>query len=145
MEAADIAGKCVLVIEDNPLNMRLFTAMLNAQGLTVLQAGDGQTGVDLAYREQPDLIIADINLPGISGLDATQILKEDPATRDIPIIVTSAYEASEDEIRASRCDAFLAKPISVAAFLARIEELISHAPREPRLVRRLIDAHTTSA
>jgi len=143
MAAPDIAGKCILIVEDNPLNMKLFSAMIAAQGYAVLQAADGARGLDLAYQEHPDLIIMDVNLPGISGLEVTQILKQDPITRDIPIIVTTAYQY-DDEIRASGCDGFMSKPISVADFVQLIDSLMTQAP-EPRYVRRMIEENIGAA
>lgn len=147
MEAPDTAGKCVLIVEDNPLNMKLFSAMVAAQGYGVLQATDGFRGLDMAHREYPDLIIMDVKMPGLSGLEATRILKDDPDTRDIPIIVTSGYGMSDDdeEIRASGCDGFIAKPIGVSAFLELIERVMLRSERQPRLVRRLIEENTAAA
>jgi two-component system cell cycle response regulator DivK len=125
------AGKCVLIVEDNPLNMKLFSAMVAAQGCQVLQAMEGPRGLDLAYQEHPDLIIMDVQLPGgMSGLDVTHNLKADPATRDIPIIVTTAY-GYDEEIRASGCDGYMAKPIAISEFLELVETLLTrpaHAP-----------------
>ena len=120
------AGKCVLIVEDNPLNMKLFSAMVAAQGCHVLQAMDGQRGLDLAYQEHPDLIIMDIQLPGMSGLEVTHLLKADPATRDIPIIVTTAYQFDE-EVHRSGCDAFMAKPIAISEFLELVESLMARS------------------
>ena len=137
MAALDTAGKCILVVEDNPLNMKLFSAMIGAQGYNVLQAADGAEGLDVAQRRRPDLIIMDVNLPGIDGIEATRLLKADPATRDIPIIITTAYEY-DDEIRASGCDGYMSKPISVADFVELIDSLMAQAP-EPRFVRRMIE------
>lgn len=136
MASPETGGKCILIVEDNPLNMKLFSAMVAAQGYGVLQAADGARGLDLAYQEHPDLIIMDVNLPGMSGLEVTQILKADPVTGDIPIVVTTAYQY-DDEIRASGCDGFMSKPISVSDFIELIESLMS-ATREPRYVRRMI-------
>ena len=123
MEAPETAGKCVLIVEDNLLNMRLFSAMVAAQGFGVLQATDGPRGLDLAHQHHPDLIIMDIQLPGMSGLEVTHSLKADEDTRDIPIIVTTAYgmRGDEEEIRASGCDGFMAKPIGISQFLEVIE------------------------
>ena len=103
------------------MNMKLFTAMITAQGHGVLQATDGPRGLDLAHQERPDLIIMDVNLPGMSGLEVTHSLKTDAQTRDIPIIVTTAYglRGDEPELRASGCDGFMAKPISISEFLER--------------------------
>lgn len=141
MAASDIAGKCVLIVEDNPLNMRLFSAMVAAQGYVVLQAADGQHGIDLAREEHPDLIIMDVNLPGMSGLDVTHRLKADEETRDIPVIVTTAYglRGDEQELRACGCDGFMAKPIAVAEFVELIDRMLRREDGEPRYVRHLID------
>jgi two-component system cell cycle response regulator DivK len=143
MAAPDTAGKCILIVEDNPLNMKLFSAMLGAQGYGVLQAADGLRGLDLAHQEHPDLIVMDVNLPGMSGIEATQLLKADIATRDIPIIITTAYEY-DDEIRASGCDGYMSKPISVADFIELIDSLMPQAP-EPRYVRRMIEEEVGAA
>ncbi len=146
MDAPSTAGKCVLIIEDNPLNRKLFSAMVAAQGYGVLQAADGLSGIDLAHRECPDLIIMDILMPGISGLEATRRLKNDPETKDIPIIVTSGYVSPEDdeELRACGCDAFIAKPIGVSEFLELVEFVMLRSERHPRSVRRLIDVNAES-
>jgi two-component system, cell cycle response regulator DivK len=116
----------VLVIEDNALNMKLFSAMIAAQGYDVLQAADGAGGLDLAQSQRPDLIIMDIQLPGMSGLDVAATLKASDATRAIPIIATSAFAQPGDEERilASGCDGFMAKPIAITPFLELIERLM---------------------
>jgi two-component system cell cycle response regulator DivK len=137
MASANTSGKCILIIEDNPLNMKLFSAMVGAQGYGVLQAGDGLRGVDLAHQEHPDLIIMDIDLPGISGLEATRLLKAASETRDIPIVITTAY-AYDDEIQASGCDGYMAKPITVADFVELIDTLMTQVP-QPRYVRHMIE------
>jgi two-component system, cell cycle response regulator DivK len=123
--------RCVLIVEDNPLNMKLFSAMLAAQGYAVLQATDGPTGLDLARRRHPDLIIMDVQLPGLSGLDVTHSLKADDATRDIPIIATTAFalRGDEEKIRASGCDGYMAKPIAISEFLELVESFMMKAPR----------------
>ena len=118
------AGKSVLIVEDNPLNMKLFSAMVSAQGCHVLQAMDGQRGLDLAYQEHPDLIIMDIQLPGMSGLEVTHLLKADAATCDIPIIITTAYQY-DAEVRTSGCDGYMAKPIAITEFLELVEAQLS--------------------
>jgi two-component system, cell cycle response regulator DivK len=120
------AGKCVLIVEDNPLNMKLFSAMVAAQGYQVLQASDGARGLDLAHQRHPDLIIMDIQLPGMSGLEVTLSLKADDDTRDIPIIATTAFALRGDEetIRASGCDGYMAKPIAISQFLEMLEAFI---------------------
>jgi len=122
--------KCVLIVEDNPLNMKLFSAMIAAQGHDVLQASNGSHGLDLAQRQHPDLIIMDIQLPGMSGLEVTHNLKTDEATRDIPIIATTAFalRGDEEKILASGCDAYMAKPIAISQFLELIETFMLKAP-----------------
>ena len=125
------ARKCVLIVEDNPLNMKLFTAMISAQGYRVLQASDGSHGLDLAHRQHPDLIIMDIQLPGgMSGLEVTHSLKADDTTRDIPIIATTAFalRGDEEKILASGCDGYMAKPIAISEFLEMIEAFIIRRP-----------------
>ena len=118
--------RCVLIVEDNALNMKLFSAMIVAQGYDVLQATDGHGGLDLAHRQHPDLIIMDLQLPGISGLEVTSSLKADDDTRNIPIIATSAYvlRGDEERIMASGCDGYIAKPIAISEFLGLVEMLI---------------------
>jgi two-component system, cell cycle response regulator DivK len=121
------AGKCVLIVEDNPLNMKLFSAVVEAQGYHVLKATNGSQGLYLAHQEHPDLIIMDVQLPDMSGLEVTHSLKADNYTRDIPIIVTTAHwlRGDEEEIRASGCDGFIAKPIAIAEFLELIELFVT--------------------
>jgi two-component system, cell cycle response regulator DivK len=135
MEAPNIAGKCILIVEDNPLNMKLFSAMIAAQGYEVLQASDGSQGLDLAQRKHPDLIIMDIQLPSMSGLEVTQNLKSDNATRDIPIIATTAFALRGDEevILASGCDGYMAKPIAISQFLELIETFMLKMPGIPEI------------
>ena len=121
------AGKCVLIVEDNALNMKLFAAMITAQGYEVMQAEDGSHALELAHRWHPDLIIMDLQLPDMSGLVVTHTLKTDDDTHEIPIIATSAYARSGDEatIRESGCDGYMAKPIAISDFLELIELLMS--------------------
>ncbi len=121
---------CVLIVEDNPLNMKLFSAMVGSQGYDVLQAGDGRAALDLARRHHPNLIIMDLQLPDMSGLDVTRMLKADDDTRDIAIIATTAYalRGDEEKIRASGCDGYMAKPIAVSNLLDLIDALITRSP-----------------
>jgi len=119
----------VLIIEDNPLNMKMFAALIEASGYGVLQAEDGLSGLDLAHRDHPQLIIMDLDLPGISGLAATRALKSDHATRNIPILMTTAtaLTGEDREIRDCGCDGFLPKPISIAALLALLDAFLARA------------------
>jgi two-component system, cell cycle response regulator DivK len=117
------AGKLILIVEDNELNMRLLNDVLEAHGYAIVKTGTGEEAIELARRERPDVILMDIQLPDISGLEATRRLKEDEATRDIPIIAVTAFAMSGDEkrIRDSGADAYVAKPIMLQPFLALLE------------------------
>jgi len=110
--------------------MKLFSAMVGSQGYNVLQAGDGGAALDLARRHHPNLIIMDLQLPDMSGLDVTRMLKADDDTRDIAIIATTAYalRGDEEKIRASGCDGYMAKPIAVSNLLDLIETLMTRSP-----------------
>ena len=116
----------VLVIEDNPANLTLATFLLESVGHTVLSATDAETGVTLAGAEQPDLILMDIQLPGMDGLQATGLLKADRATQSIPVIALTALamKGDEERIRAAGCDGYIAKPLDYKQFLARIGETL---------------------
>jgi two-component system, cell cycle response regulator DivK len=112
----------VLIIEDNPTNMTLAIFLLQSAGHTVLSATDAETGLTLAHAEQPSLILMDIQLPGMDGLQATALLKRDPATRAIPVIALTALamKGDEERIRAAGCDGYIAKPMRYQEFLATI-------------------------
>jgi two-component system cell cycle response regulator DivK len=119
----------VLVVEDNPANMKLTTFLLESAGHTVLAASDAEAGLALARRERPALILMDIQLPGMDGLEATALLKQDALTRDIPVIALTALamKGDEERIRAAGCDGYVAKPIVYKEFLATIAERLSPA------------------
>ena len=123
------AGKRILIVEDNELNMRLLNDVLEAHGYHILKTDQGEVAVDLARRYQPDLILMDLQLPDISGLEATRRLKDDETTRAIPIIAVTAFAMSGDERRArdSGCDAYIAKPIMLQEFLAIVERYVGGA------------------
>jgi two-component system cell cycle response regulator DivK len=127
MEDPAVVGKWVLIIEDNPLNMKLFSAIIAAQGYHVLHATDGSQGLDLAHQEHPGPDNYRVQLPDMSGLDRTRSLKADNDTRDIPVTVTTAHGLSDrdEEVRASGCDGFMAKPIAIAEFLNLIELFVT--------------------
>lgn len=114
----------VLVVEDNPANMTLATFLLENAGHTVIKASDAETGVTLAGSDQPDLILMDIQLPGMDGLKATALLKADATTREIPVIALTALAMKGDEgrIRAAGCDGYIAKPLSYKDFLSTVSE-----------------------
>jgi two-component system, cell cycle response regulator DivK len=117
----------VLVVEDNPANMTLAKFLLESAGYSVLCAVDAEAGLMLARAEQPDLILMDIQLPGMDGLEATVILKGDAATRDIPVIALTALamKGDEERIRAAGCDGYVAKPLAYREFLATITALLA--------------------
>src|SRR6185369_1959991 len=110
----------VLLVEDNAANMKLATFLLQSAGHTVLSTTDAEAGLTLARDEQPDLILMDIQLPGMDGLEAIALLKGDDATRAIPVIALTALAMKGDEarIRAAGSDGYLAKPIRYQEFLA---------------------------
>ena len=112
----------VLVIEDNAANMTLAVFLLQSAGHTVLSATDAEGGLRLARSEQPDLILMDIQLPGMDGLAATLLLKQDAATRAIPVIALTALamKGDEERIRKAGCDGYIAKPMRYQEFLATI-------------------------
>jgi two-component system cell cycle response regulator DivK len=112
----------VLIVEDNPTNMTLAVFLLQSAGHTVLSATDAEAGLTLARDEQPNLILMDIQLPGMDGLEATVLLKRDEATRAIPVIALTALAMMGDEarIRAAGCDGYIAKPMHYQEFLATI-------------------------
>jgi two-component system cell cycle response regulator DivK len=119
----------VLVVEDNPANMTLATFLLRSAGHVVLTATDAESGLTLARNEQPDLILMDIQLPGIDGLHATALLKADEATRSIPVIALTALamKGDEERIRAAGCDGYIAKPLAYREFLATVSNQLVKA------------------
>ncbi|MEM9572279.1 MAG: response regulator [Pseudomonadota bacterium] len=128
---AATTSRKVLIVEDNALNMRLFSDLLEASGYETLQCVDGAKAVGLALEERPDLIIMDIQLPDVSGLDITRWLKDDERTAKIPVLAVTAFAMRTDEllVREAGCEGYLSKPIQVRSFLQTVDELIaSEAP-----------------
>ena len=119
--------KKVLIVEDNDLNMKLFNDLLVAHGYGTLQSKDGMEALRLARQHHPDLILMDIQLPEVSGLQVTQWIKEDNNLRTIPIIAVTAFamKGDEEKIRDGGCEAYIAKPISIASFLRTVERFLS--------------------
>jgi two-component system, cell cycle response regulator DivK len=113
----------ILLVEDNLANMKLSTFLLESAAHTVLPAVNAEIGLGLAREHQPDLILMDIQLPGMDGLEATALLKADEATRDIPVIALTALamKGDEERIRAAGCDAYIAKPLDYKEFLATVK------------------------
>jgi two-component system cell cycle response regulator DivK len=121
------APKKVLIVEDNDLNMKLFNDLLVAHGYGTLQTKDGVEALTLARQHRPDLILMDIQLPEVSGLQVTQWIKEDDDLRTIPIVAVTAFamKGDEEKIREGGCEAYIAKPISIASFLQTVERFLS--------------------
>lgn len=119
--------KKVLIVEDNDLNMKLFNDLLVAHGYGTLQTKDGVEALRLARQHRPDLILMDIQLPEVSGLQVTQWIKEDDELRMIPVIAVTAFamKGDEEKILDGGCEAYIAKPISVASFLRTVERFLS--------------------
>jgi len=128
--------KQVLVVEDTPANMKLASMLLGKAGYRVLQADNASDGIALAREHLPDLILMDIQLPGMDGLTATRILKEDDATRHIMVVALTAFamKGDEEKMIAAGCDGYIAKPIQYRNFLAEVERMLALPPRgmEPR-------------
>ncbi|MES0403159.1 MAG: response regulator [Hyphomicrobium sp.] len=121
-----LADKTVLIVEDNELNMKLFHDLLVAHGYATIQTCNGLEALALARRHRPALILMDIQLPEISGLEVTKWIKEDDELRDIPIVAVTAFamKGDEERIRSGGCEAYISKPISVSAFLETVQHFI---------------------
>lgn len=116
--------KKILIVEDNELNMKLFCDLLEAHDYDTIQTRDGMSALDLAKEHKPDLILMDIQLPEVSGLEVTKWIKEDDELRSIPIVAVTAFamKGDEEKIRDGGCEAYIAKPISVNLFLDTIKQ-----------------------
>lgn len=120
-------SKTVLIVEDNELNMKLFHDLLESQGYATLQTRDGIDALKIARENRPDLILMDIQLPEVSGLEVAKWIKEDDNLKAIPIIAVTAFamKGDEEKIRQGGCEAYLAKPISVAKFLETVQKFLN--------------------
>lgn len=119
-------GKKVLIVEDNELNMKLFHDLLEAHGIETVETSDGNQVLDLAREHQPDLILMDIQLPEVSGLDVTKWLKADEELKSIPVVAVTAFAMKGDEqkIREGGCEDYISKPISVVRFLEVVDSYL---------------------
>lgn len=117
------AKKLVLVIEDNKLNLKLFNDLLEFHGYRTVTTATGVGAVELVRQHKPDLILLDVQLPGISGLEISKTIKQDSALKHIPIIAVTAFamKGDEEKIRESGCDDYISKPINVRAFIQKME------------------------
>lgn len=124
-------GKKILIVEDNDLNLKLFRDLLGANGYTTFETREGIEAIAMTRNVQPDLIIMDIQLPEISGLDVTRKIKADAAMRHIPVIAVTAFAMKDDEDKIMRagCEAYLSKPIAIDDFLRTIRRFL-----EPEMV-----------
>jgi len=123
----NMTAKTVLIVEDNDLNMKLFHDLLDAHGYATLQTKDGMEALALARRHRPDLILMDIQLPEVSGLEVTKWLKEDDDLRSIPVVAVTAFamKGDEEKMREGGCEAYIAKPISVGKFIETVRRFLS--------------------
>jgi two-component system cell cycle response regulator DivK len=121
-----VMAKTVLIVEDNELNMKLFRDLLDAHGYETLESRDGLEAMELARQHRPDLILMDIQLPEVSGLEVTKWLKEDEELKSIPVIAVTAFamKGDEEKIRRGGCEAYIAKPISVASFMETVRRFL---------------------
>jgi len=119
-------SKTILIVEDNELNMQLFNDLLEANGYQTLQSRNGLDALKIARESKPDLILMDIQLPGMSGLEVTKLIKEDENLKTIPIIAVTAFamKGDEEKIRQAGCENYLAKPISISGLLEIIAKYL---------------------
>ena len=122
----DGMGKTVLIVEDNELNMKLFRDLLEAHGYQTSGTSNGFEALNLVRKIHPDLILMDIQLPQVSGLEVTRWIKDDPELRGIPVVAVtaSAMKGDEERIREGGCEAYLSKPISVGKFIETVRRFI---------------------
>jgi two-component system, cell cycle response regulator DivK len=120
-------AKTILIVEDNELNMKLFNDLLEAHDYKILQTRDGMEALKIAREHKPDLILMDIQLPEVSGLEVTKWIKEDENLKSIPVIAVTAFamKGDEEKIREGGCEAYIAKPISVGHFLETVQKFLS--------------------
>ena len=126
-----MGGKLILIVEDQPLNRKLVRDVLQAKGYRTVESGSGEDGVRASIEQRPDLILMDIRLPGISGIEALKQLRRNPVTRTIPVIAVtaSAMRQNRAEIIAAGFDGYLAKPIEIVAFLETVREALEGQSR----------------
>ena len=120
--------KTILVVEDNALNMKLVKSLLNIGKHDMIEAPDAETGITLARDKRPDLILMDIQLPGMDGLTATRVIKEDPSGKDIPIVAFTSFAMEGDEEKAieAGCAGYITKPLNTQNFLKTVESYLRY-------------------
>jgi len=119
----------VMIVEDNELNMKLFHDLLDSQGYRTLKTRSGLDALELARRHRPDLILMDIQLPEVSGLEVTKWLKDEEGLSDIPVIAVTAFamKGDEERIKQGGCEAYISKPISIGTFLETVRRYLGEA------------------
>ena len=122
-------NRTVLVVEDNALNMKLVRSLLKMGKYDVMEAVDAETGIQLARECRPDLILMDIQLPDMDGLNATRIIKEDPSLKNIKILALTSYamEGDDKKAREAGCDGYIIKPIDTRNFIKTIDQYLSQS------------------
>ena len=123
-----MSGQRILVVEDNPLNLKLVRDVLTAFGYEVVEAKSGEEGVELAGTCDPDLVLMDLQLPGIDGYEALRLLRQDPRLGGVPVVAVTAFAMKEDRERTARegFDGYLGKPISVGALPSQVSDFLSN-------------------
>jgi two-component system, cell cycle response regulator DivK len=126
MRGKQLMSKTVLIVEDNELNMKLFHDLLDAHGYQTLQTKDGMEALAMVRQHRPDLILMDIQLPEVSGLEVIKWIKEDDNLRSIPVVAVTAFamKGDEEKMREGGCDAYIAKPISVGKFIETVKQFL---------------------
>ncbi len=124
----------VLVIEDNELNMKLVRSLLGIENYRVLEAVDAETGIQMAGEHHPDLILMDIQLPGMDGLSATQIMKKDPELKDVPVVALTSYAMQGDDKKATEagCEYYITKPINTRKFRETVKRIFTNVQNSTR-------------
>ena len=119
-------AKTVLIVEDNELNVKLFRDLLEAHGYQTSGTSNGIEALDLVRKLRPDLVLMDIQLPQVSGLEVTRWIKDDPELRSIPVVAVTAFamKGDEERIREGGCEAYLSKPISVGKFIETVRRFV---------------------
>jgi len=117
-------SKTILIIEDNQLNLKLVKTLLQIAKHQVLEAGDAENGLEIAKEQLPDLILMDIQLPGMSGLEATRIIKQDPKLMGIPVVALTSFAMQGDEEKAMEagCEGYITKPINTREFTKTVAQ-----------------------
>ena len=118
--------RCIMIVEDNELNMKLFRDLLHAHGYETIETRSGFDALELARVHRPHLILMDIQLPEVSGLEVTRWLKDDETLRKIPVVAVTAFamKGDEERIRRGGCEAYISKPISIATFIGTVRRLL---------------------